>query len=52
MQTFSIEELTAMLWQTSREQQRLMPCGCSVLHVAARLNLSSHRNDYPAWRRT
>lgn len=41
-----------MLWQTSIEPQRLMPCGCSVLPFAARVNLSGNGIDYPAWRRT
>jgi len=41
-----------MFWQTSRKPQRLSLCGCSVLHVAARLNLCGMETDDPTRRRT
>ncbi len=34
----------------SIEPQRLSPCGCSVLLVAARGNLLGDWKEYPAWR--
>ncbi len=39
-----------MFWQTSREARQLTLRGCSVLHIAARLNLFGTRIEYPAWR--
>lgn len=38
--------------QMSIEPQQLMLCGCSVLHVAARPNLSGKGIGYPVRRRT
>ena len=39
-----------MFWQTSIEPQQLMLCGRSVLHVAARPNLSGNWDYFPARR--
>jgi hypothetical protein len=41
-----------MLRQTSTQPSQLWLCGCSVLHVAARPNLSGIEMDYPARRLT
>jgi len=41
-----------MLWHTSIEPWQQLLSGCSVLLVAARLNLSGKGMDNPAWRHT
>jgi len=41
-----------MLWHTRREPQQQMLCGCSVLLLAARPNLSGYGIDNPHRRRT
>jgi hypothetical protein len=41
-----------MFKQTSIEPQQLMLCGCSVLHIAARPNLSGNGISFPARRHT